>query len=488
MTMENFTKNITAEYILEAEPFRMILRPADPKKYVDIDDDLRVRRLPRLTPLEIDYARPLSWISAGHHKSGRERHLPALNHTVHQYLIAQEGKVPTAWCGPDDSRRLCELLGPGFPKRWKVAMRYAFEQPMHEMLGSRVVRNTCLHWPRGVMDYDSLMFLVKHRTKLQQIVQDGYGHFIPLIQQYWVWALAEDQPLQAIRATLGKGVWKTLCAQRPSRVVQLARVAQQGWHPNAYVHYRARQDTQAQAQWIRDILAPALHLPTTLLLNKNISALRAAEVGYLANLARRKPWPYAADGVKYIRTAQLWEYLHRELGAAVGMDWSPRRVEEEHRVLVERRHAEHMRRMLERKALVGKPFNPPSWVPLGLTHRDSRLTARLLTSAEAYVEQGQNQGHCVGSYAEGGAMNKYFVYSIEEADTPEDNRLGAICSTVMYNENGGMVQHYGKYNAIVTDPAVIALFNELSTMMKKQAPQRELATAGWNPADDDEAF
>lgn len=354
-------------------------------------------------------------------------------------------------------------LGPSFPRRWNLANLLAFNLPMRARLGPTVYNGDIRGQLGRGTNANALRWYWNHLSKYEQVVADGYSRFLPLIRRLhndWnepdIRHLDTD-PLGTLREVFGKGLWKRLCAQSPTRVILLSsyirsRAADECHHPAEPAYLTA----------LRTLMEALVEVPTTLLrapwcrVRLMIVAESLADAGadtqHLRELAKARYWQYGTGGRMYQDALNTWEYV-RERHPHADPRWSPRRVEEEHDRLVLAQRDEHRRSLLEERAALTRPVQVPVGARYSYTDYATRLTARLLTTPAEYIEQGDNQQHCVGGYGTSAQQGRLVAYSIE--------RDGKIVSTAMFASSGELMQHYGKYNAPITDPEVIAFVRRL---------------------------
>lgn len=358
---------------------------------------------------------------------------------------------------------LHEVLGPSFPRRWNLANLLAFQFPIRARLGSTVYNGDIRgHRGRGTDD-DALRWYWNHLSKYEQVLADGYGRFLPLIRRLHNAGNEPDtqhldtDPLGTLREVFGKGLWKRLCAQSPTRVILLSSYMQSRaateWHGPSEREYLTV---------LRELMGVLIEVPTTLLREPwcrvrlmvvpETLAEATADIQHLRELAKAKYWKYGTDGRMYQDALNTWEFV-RERHPQADPRWSPRRVEEEHDRLVLAQRVEHRRLLREERAALTQPVQVPVGAMYSHTDYATRLTARLLTTPAEYMEQGNNQQHCVGGYGQSAQEGRLVTYSIERDDK--------IVSTAMFAHTGQLLQHYGKYNAPIKDPAVLEFVRRL---------------------------
>lgn len=376
---------------------------------------------------------------------------------------------------PDNRKRLVAVFGPSFPRRWNLANYLAFNLPIIRQVGT-LVFNADIRGTRGVgTDPARLDWYWEHLPLYQQLISDGYVRFLPMIRQLSCGAISarlsdaayeqaadfqcrlHTHPIVTLRDLYGKGLWKRLCAQAPTRLIQMSSlVAPFVRSPNYYAELRA-------------MMAELVELPTSLLRNpwlagRNVHQEEDMEQELLAvrrlrELGKQRPWPYTVRlesgrtfNPEYSRAMDDWQLVAYHLPNA-DPRWSHRRVHEEHERLVHQQRQEQLRRRQERQALLYAPVTVPSGASYSYSNLATRLTARLLATPDEYIQQGHDQQHCVGGYGDEALAGRVVTYSIE--------RDGAIISTAMFDRSGHLLQHYGKYNDHVTDPDALNLVSEL---------------------------
>lgn len=339
---------------------------------------------------------------------------------------------------PRSNKKLCALLGPRFPKRWMQANVQVFERPLVKLMGPTRFRQVCMFWAGGRMWHNITMWqwVWENRNSLEQVVRDGYTHMIPLIKNLNV--DPADQPLRALRERFGKGGWKELCAVHPSKMIHLS-----------YLAASRMPAIKERAQFV----TLYARIPRTLF--PVMDGFSFEELALLARLAQQRPVPYKRV-TEYARYCDQYNYIRRfgrEAGVAARPEMTVQQIERAHERVLAVHEAQYQERLAKLSVDDTKEFELHRMVPYDLQAIDSRLVARLLRTKQQYRQQGSDQQHCVGSYGVDGLSEQCYTYSIE--------RDGHVVSTVMFEVDGRVKQHYGKYNGQVVDRGALDLVEQL---------------------------
>lgn len=411
-----------------------------------------------LGPLEVQ--RP-EWVYRRY--EGRKCIQVLLPQILHRVLPRE---VDLSYWGAENRRALTAVLGPSFPKRWNLANYLAFCLPVRRLLGTTVY-NADVKGPRGRGTYDDrLSWYLTHHEACLPVVRDGYARFLPLVRElcagidFAVRDMAEAatlqqtllaQPLGILREAYGKGLWKRLCAQSPSRLIRMAQMIR---HVGYYYGHNPLERSE-------QLLAELLEIPTTLLhgpwLRERVQGEEATSVAattlrHLRELTRQRIGRFGADQGRYERALHNWDFVFQR-NTKADPRWTVRRVQQEHDRLLREYHQENLRRQLENEKDLLEPVTVPAGAAYSHSDLATRLTARLLATPAEYLEQGTHQHHCVGLYGKDARRGHVVTYSIEQD--------GAIVSTAMFSAHGSLMQHYAAWNADVTDPTVNAFVDRL---------------------------
>ena len=302
---------------------------------------------------------------------------------------------------------------------------------------------------RGKLQPARVNLVLSRLQLLQQAYDDNNRHISPIL-------LYTGKPAHELKQEFGKGPWKSICSNSFSRNKKIAQI----------LDNRVRRDIQDQSEWKKIILA-ADQLPSSLIRPRLIAfrdeGFQAGAKWCGIHLRGKYKDVRLIDSYaqKYVDTLRMITQLalpESELKKVI--KWSPRRLTEEHDAL--------SRRVLMR-AYSDDPFTWIDDLGIGDFHY-SGYDVVVLKSPLSMKLEGENMGHCVGSYADHVAQGLYITFSvlkngirsstiglyrtIEEVTIWEDALINKFQSTpvkktvVKYTFG----QQYGKFNRPVQDP------------------------------------
>ena len=253
-------------------------------------------------------------------------------------------------------------------------------------------------WYTGKKINNNLYSLVvRNWDIIQQAEKDGLKHITPFIA-YW-----EKSPTE-LRALFGKGVWKKLSSNSYTRNILLAQKMLFSWQGGK-------------------ILTFDLEVPSTLL-RSSVNPDIAHYVFKNSEKSMRdvlKAFKKTTEERKLLDIVRDCKRMKVQLGQPFSLNWSPRRMEEEHnnssRELQRRREEERAAydQTYREKLEKAKSKNLADFYKVNKWQEDS-ISARLLTTYDEIVAEGNTMHHCVGSYALDVMDDEYLVVHVESEE------------------------------------------------------------------------
>lgn len=286
-----------------------------------------------------------------------------------------------------------------------------FIASIKDKYGVKFVNKYCYNYDSNVSrrpDNIAILSIHKNSVFIDEVIKDGLMNLVPFV-------IYHGKTPSVMKASIGKYTWKRIAKNSLHRNLLIAK----SWHGIEVAH----------------------NLPSTLLKDK--CGLCKDSYNYIAKHCKGiwgNPRKVRDVGMFFQDTKNM---LLR-LGKNVNINWSLRRLQEEH----DRASKELLMREY--------PNTPYTWIqniPSIIKH--NKYTAELLTNSFDIAEEGLLMRHCVAFYAETASLGDYVVYSIK-------NSMGERYSTLglTRDKETGKVrfqQHYRKDNLMVRDADAITL-------------------------------
>lgn len=285
-----------------------------------------------------------------------------------------------------------EVLGPRFNFRFFAANYWLWIGNKMTQRTDNMLRFEGRHWQK----YDSSLVALAHASLpyVNEAERDGLYQFIPAI-------LLFGASPQEIRAKIGRGAWRRVATNSPTRNLLIMRAAR-----------RYRSDGTQEA-FIRLLDIPSGVLPA-------IAHGVDEDEAIAARITPRKRVMYFDQTLMLVRDTRRM-MMPNEFNP----QWGLERMQREHE--------------LATKAIMQRRYSTKSFAP-AWQFADDGFSAELLTSQADIATEGATQHHCVASYARTAAMGKYAVFRI---DGKERATAGVV--------NHVVDQVYGACNAQVSD-------------------------------------
>lgn len=284
-------------------------------------------------------------------------------------------------------------------KHFKKLLWKAFIVPHKDLLYK-------IAYPAKGVSLKALNNIISHKDKLVEVQRDGLYHLLPVV------ALTGKSP-QELKAEYGKD-WKKL--------------ANNSLHKNKLLCKRISSKK----------LIEYAEFPTTLiefLGEVDRDALKFLQNNYKGSW--KHPHKYQQD-LMLLGDAKR---MSQKLGEKVNPLWSSRRLKEEH---------DRMSHAIS--VLKNSPAPMPVLKDISAKHLfTENLHAKLLISAKDIGDEGRKMGHCVGGYVGEVRSGAYLVYSIMRGSMRSSTLGISIVKDKDGNKSFKFSQHYGRYNAQVTN-------------------------------------
>lgn len=310
-----------------------------------------------------------------------------------------------------------------FVKLVQGKMFEAFVKPIPENL-----RLKLCFGPGGHLSPRRIKAVTKSLPILMQAVEDKQDNILPYLLHF-------GKSPSELKATLGKGLWKRMCATTFSR--NKAIVSYISAHPTPY--------SVSITDFQKQKLLEAFELPTTLL-NLFSTRMHNFEVALYAKLQCKGGWssPLTMQNIfiTYQDTAEMRKRYDNKDSKAM-LTWSTKRLNAEHEAYIKRSFIEKYS---------DKPFTWAEELGIGTFSYKGYEVTPLLSEMEIGVE-GQAMQHCVGMYGSRSSRQEYLVCSVKK----NGERYSTIGIRMYYSNLDLMIgfdQQYMKYNKRVEDPIV----------------------------------
>lgn len=307
---------------------------------------------------------------------------------------------------------IAEWFGWKFIQRWNATQYTFWLKPWKETgLISRLARE----YRTNRLDLGLTAWMKNNRELVLQTYKDGNERLIPVLFRHKVKSLTE------LRENYGKGKWKQICSCSRTHIKEAFLIQVQHSMPGNLVSLPPRVLRNLNNQ-NRDTIGPK----TAEFFNFNKKKIKFSDRDEVNKIV---------EFVEYIgRAGQELEDPNIQFNPR----WSPRRLQEEHdrlSLLLQEKYARD--KNIELHTEFPNTHNTP------LEFELEGLKAIKLNTVHKCLTQGSDQHHCIGGYYGMAKEEKAHLYSIQDGDV--------IISSVMYDKNGIKVQHYAKFNKIVTD-------------------------------------
>jgi hypothetical protein len=307
------------------------------------------------------------------------------------------------------------VLGGSIPQLYKWFNQLQYKQfvvPYKDLL-------TKISFQRGRIDSKRLQQIVKHEALLRQAVADGQTNLLPILT-------ATGKTPQELKKEMGKS-WKVLCKNSLNKNKAVAR---------AYWEIR-------NPAYLGNVLTFLGTKPTTVL-----ETYSGEDQNVISHVTAHYRGSWGKFDSKIGRQLRDTQMLASQLEKPFDPLWSPRRMKEEH---------DSMSREITARRYSPAKLDILDFVPVK-TFEHEGYTATLLDSRALVAEEGSAMGHCVAGYAESVANGSYLVYSVRK-DGERSSTLGINIRKIEGNTVYSFSQHYGKYNARLTDTNEHAIGN-----------------------------
>ena len=341
-------------------------------------------------------------------------------------------------------------LGPQFYKRLRAAMCDMWITPIEEKLDRYCFFSTGF---RHYYPTIQIRRMWNHLEMVEQMEKDGLHHIIPL-------AVFFCAPPAKLKKMLGKSIWKKLAHNSIGRnklIVELMLL---------HLEEKKRKREKCSPKTIRiyrDYLAVVVSVKTTLLRMYRTWTKQEREnyqmLLWVNQYARvtKKGEVYDMTHL-YDDTARMASQLNIEI-----KDWSPKKMLSKHN------------RMAKDITALRYPDKPFSQLPIINDGVYKNIKYRLMKSPCEVAMEGAEMKHCVASYIQSIEEGKYAVFSLNNQDSGIRSTLGIVWHDGCYRKD----QHYGKYNAHITDPLLLEAVDWLEEALNQQSSDfmRLLGTA-----------
>lgn len=264
---------------------------------------------------------------------------------------------------------------------------------------------------------------------LVQAKLDGNAHIMPLIYKF------QESPKE-LKQYFGKGGWKQICKNTKSRNMLITNKED----------YKIP-STLLKANIHDPVLASIIQnsdIPMNAFLNKKHKR-------YSEAIALRNTYRDTVYMLKY--NTNLRPYNYKEINPK----WSIRKLKEVHdecaRIIRNIARQQRLAIDTEYKQLYELDFNTLFNLS-SLSHKSCH--AQPLLNCEQVEQEGEDMGHCVGSYSTLCARGQYIVYSLTDGSGVRST-LGITANNSMENKSFKIQQHYLKYNKTVVNEDALEL-------------------------------
>lgn len=321
-----------------------------------------------------------------------------------------------------------------FIKHFNRLMFKTFIAEQHDV---KVLSKLCYDKKGSTVSLSYRLFNMFKKTedKIMQCNKDGIIHIAPLV-------MVTNKTPAELKTILGKGLWKSLCSNSLHRNKLIAM---------AYFNANgsAQQPHDRQKEAMVKVISDANQVASTVLKKYN-------SLGRFSVTEDNTDFIYFTKHYrgKYTNARVFGELAHlirdtNRMGAAIGvkvkLDWSIRRIKEEHD------------RLVKRAAALQSSPEPLEWLmklPDELKQfQHNGFKATLLMSPASISAEGLAMSHCVGTlYKQEVIDGRYLVFSITDESGERYSTLGCR----FYPENNRVVfdQNYKKFNQRVDNEEV----------------------------------
>lgn len=286
-----------------------------------------------------------------------------------------------------------------------------------------------LFYQSGRKNDNLYLKVVKNWDLIQEVNNDGLKNILPFI------AYLGKTP-QQLRNDLGKGLWKKVCANSYSRNILLAQKV------------NGQRIGLRQTDNVKPILQGLIEIPSTALRVKDEPDAfywAARAVGVPLKKAIKGLSTQGSDIRKMYDLARDTKYMLQTMRLPFSLNWSVRRMKEEHDSAMGARAAYYEAKRIASDAKYAKELEKAKSVDLSKKYKTTswehdEVRVNLLTTFDSVKNEGDLMHHCVGSYAMRVANGDYLVLHIECGS------YKSTCGLERIEDGWRFGQHYGVCN------------------------------------------
>jgi len=363
-------------------------------------------------------------------------------------------------------RKICDYLGPKFNKRFFMEVFNLWVKPHKETLfktGALVFVKNNFSGDIGKKLFSSSVFVKNFWLQIENIQQaekDNNEHLLPLIVFF------NKSPCELKKLT-GKALWKKICKNTRSRNILLMQslfkmtaliVSNENKvlllkhliqisstnlkHISLYHQYQA----SLKSSPIRDYFSQSLFY-----------------LGVMVYCEQNKPKNKTLSDHSLINIVQDTKKMADDLGGKFSLKWSLRRMNEMHEKYTQKANIKYFQTMLK------KYEHSFDWL-LNFKYIEDRintdtikggLSIALIDTPEKLYTEAKVMKHCIISYCDYIASQKYIVFSIKSHCFR--STLGLYRDDT--NQSWSLDQHYGKYNELITSKAALEVEKEIISLL-----------------------
>lgn len=307
-----------------------------------------------------------------------------------------------------------------------------------------IVHNFCRTGKKRLWLPKQVTTVPEKAETLRQMIKDGQTNITPFL-------LASDEcfDVSDFRKHLGKGAWKKLLKNSPTRNHLICEAMRKGF--------------------VKGGVFEAMNYPSTILKNPEnrlgVYPLEAVEL-----MKKDKVLTKVDIHHKYVQVIKDTKNMYRQLGRELpkqAAKWDLNKWEEKHEWCIEQINL--------------KKYSKDAFQWMNGLHKtftaDNGFTAEILDNAFAIRTEGDRMKHCVGSYSERVQDQKYLVVSIKDSDGKNYSTLGCY---LRIDEDGyveaSFNQHYRHCNKRVEDVQVKDFADWIIVQINKQFKEKDYET------------
>jgi hypothetical protein len=342
---------------------------------------------------------------------------------LHAIFAANKGVGLSAnpYC-KEQNKAIGDFLGCSHKVLWQhfdKLRKAKFVAPVYPVI-KKLTTNYCC---RGRFDPHLVYDVNKHKKILLEVYDDGLYNLLPIVR-------VTGKTPKELKVELG-GVWKQLTKNSLRRNNLIA------------THYKKGCQSGLSPKEVLTTSASSTLLDNYAGFPEVI--LEYMKINFKGRWADKNLWRELHFVVDAYRMAG-------QLGEKINHKWSPRRMKEEHDKFAIR---------INQRKYSPEPFECLKDFQIREFEHEG-YKATLLDNPFSVYTEGSSMGHCVGGYSPDVAQGKYLVYSV--------TKDGERSSTIGLTRDGNTAkfqQHYGRFNAIVTDEAEKAIAQLLIEAINK---------------------